>query len=120
MASSEDKTDFVEFDIWDAQHTIELGKFMSIAVEFKHHGKWRIHKNDPDKNFPSDFHADRVDEAEKLNLYTGDVYSKITKQKTGHVKDKQMRKIYTDLERRGESFLDDKLCHKEKFSYLKN
>ena len=120
VASPENKSNFVEFDVWDAEHTFELGRFLSIAVEFKHHGKWRIHKNDPDKHFPSDFHADRVDAPEKLDLYTGDIYSRTTKEKTGRLKDKKMREVFTDLQNRGEAFLDEKLCQREKFSFLKN
>jgi len=81
--------DFVEFDDWDAEHTFELSRFMSIAAEFKHKGKWRIHKNDRNKNFPSDFHAYQVDGPENLDLYTGDIYSRPKKKRRGSSKIKR-------------------------------
>jgi hypothetical protein len=37
-------------------------------------GVWRIHNNNPDDIFPSDPHADRVDQHHKLNLFTGDYF----------------------------------------------
>jgi len=40
---------------------------------------WRIHPNDLDNVFPSDFHAHNIETGEKLDLYTGYLYSPNTK-----------------------------------------
>lgn len=36
---------------------------------------WRVHKNDPDKLRPSDFHLHDLENGDKLDLYTGELYS---------------------------------------------
>jgi hypothetical protein len=41
-------------------------------------GKWRIHANDSDDLFPSDFHAHHLETGEKLDLYTGYLYDPTT------------------------------------------
>jgi len=114
--------DFEEFDIWDGSHERRTETFFgrlreAIAVTFKHHGKWRVHQNDPDKIFPSDFHADRVDKGEKLDLYTGDVYSVQTNEKVYRISDKHMNRIYDQLSDRNRDFLNNRLQHVEKFEY---
>jgi hypothetical protein len=90
----------------------------SIAVEIKRDGVWRVHQNDPDKYFPSDFHADRIDKPEKLDLYTGAIYSKSQGKYLRSMNRKVMRQIHSDLKARGKGFLDAKLDNTDKFSYL--
>lgn len=118
-----DDKEFIEFDIWSSEQTPKRDRFCrfaSIAVQFKHNGKWRVHKSDPDKVFPSDFHADRVDKPEKIDLYDGSVCSKTTNTYLYGISEKQMRRIYDDLDRRCESFLDEYLARRDRFTYLKD
>ncbi len=74
-----------------------------------HQGRWRIHKNDPDDIFPSDPHADRVDEAEKLDLYTGEVYNSKTKLYEYTLSKKTMIFIYNKIMNKGEGTIILKL-----------
>jgi|WetSurMetagenome_2_1015567.scaffolds.fasta_scaffold21540_5 hypothetical protein len=84
-----------------------------------HQGKWRIHKNDPDNIFPSDPHADRVDESdEKLNLYTGEVYNS-KKQYLYTLSKKSIQYIYHKIIKNGENTIINKLNeNKSKITYL--
>lgn len=79
----------------DFEHIREDGACLEISYQFKHNnGIWRVHNNDPDDIFPSAFHADRVDKAEKLDLYTGSVYSKINKELLYNLPAKVMKYMY--------------------------
>ena len=112
--------DFAEFltrDVVSMSDKDEFG-WLSIAVELKCDGVWRVHQNDPDKYFPSDFHADRVDKSEKLDLYTGAIYSKSHGKYLRSMSRKDMRRIHRDLKALGKDFLDAKLDNADKFSYL--
>lgn len=83
-----------------------------------HQGRWRIHKNDPDNVFPSDPHADRVDGAEKLDLYTGDVYN-TTKKHLYTLSKKSMQFIYFKIIKDGEENIIQKLkTNSSKITYL--
>lgn len=73
-----------------------------------HQGRWRIHKSDPDNIFPSDPHADRQDEPEKLNLYTGEVYDK-NKKLVRTLSKKSMLFIYHKILKNGEPNIIQKL-----------
>lgn len=89
-----------------------------VKQTVSHQGRWRIHKNDPDILFPSDPHADRVDEPEKLNLYTGDVYDK--KQHFLYsISKKSMQFIYYKIMKDGEENIKQKLTtNKLQITYL--
>jgi hypothetical protein len=108
----------VEVFVPDFREILDDGRRMSIAVQVKHNGKWRVHKNDPDKNFPSDFHADRIDEPEKLDLYTGDVWSATNKKRLYVMPKKAMRYIFRELSKTKEENLQARMADKSKFSYL--
>ncbi len=107
-----------EVFIPDFQEILDDGRRMSIAIQVKHNGKWRVHKNDADKNFPSDFHADRIDEPEKLNLYNGDVWSSITGKRLYVMPKKAMRYIFRELSKTKEENLQKILADRSKFIYL--
>jgi hypothetical protein len=107
-----------EVFIPDFREILDDGRRMSIAIQVKHNGKWRVHKSDADKNFPSDFHADRVDEAEKLDLYTGDVWSPITRKHLYVMPKKAMRYIFRELSKTKEENLQVLMADKSKFGYL--
>lgn len=83
-------------------------------------GHWRVHKADADDVWPSDFHAHNVnDDREKLDVYTGVVYNKTTKEELYKIKPKVMRYIYRDMKSSKEKAISDK-CDgdKKKFTYL--
>jgi hypothetical protein len=84
-----------------------------------HQGIWRIHKSDPDRLFPSDPHADRVDEpGEKLNLYNGEVYSP-KKQFLYKLSKKSIQYIYYKIINEGEDEVIKKLNdNKSRISFL--
>lgn len=115
---------YEEFDVWDGEHRTEpkslFGRirYYAIAVTIKHHGKWRVHQNDADTIFPSDFHAHRIDKPnEKLDLYTGDVYNTHTNQHSYTLTKKQMNVIYDQLSNRDKPFLNEHLDQVNKFTY---
>ncbi len=84
----------------------------------KHQGIWRIHKSDPDNVFPSDPHADRIDEPEKLNLYTGEVYNK-KQEYLYKLSKKAMQFIYNKIMSKGEPDVIQKLeANKARITYL--
>jgi hypothetical protein len=87
----------VDFEIPDFDEITPDGQRLLLEKTVKSNGIWRIHKSDPDNVFPSDPHADRVDGAEKLDLYTGDVYSSITKKHLRTMPKKAMKLIYNTL-----------------------
>lgn len=110
---------YLEFDIPDFSEITPDGKRMLLERVVKKNGIWKIHKNDPDDIFPSDPHADRVDEPEKLNLYTGDVYSKINKQHLYTLPKKVMKYIYNELMRSKEDTIKNKLINRQsEITYL--
>jgi hypothetical protein len=84
-------------------------------------GHWRIHKADADDVWPSDLHAHNVqDQREKLDVYSGVVYSTVTKQAIYTLKPKQMRLIYNELSSCKEEAIKNKCTgdNKKKFNYL--
>ncbi|HEY0977127.1 MAG TPA: hypothetical protein VGE21_06615 [Flavobacteriales bacterium] len=99
----------LEFQIPDFSEIEGGGKRLITEKTVRHNGIWRIHKSDPDNIFPSDPHADRVDEPEKLDLYTGAVYSSSTGQYLRTMPKKAMRLIYSELMRCKEVAITDKL-----------
>lgn len=54
---------------------------------------WLIHQNDPDDNWPSDFHAHNKVRPETLDRYTGNIYDP----RTGQLRRKYRRKQLTQL-----------------------
>ena len=59
-----------------------VGLFFSIrgGATVKRGGdSWMVYKSDPDTQFPSDFHAHNNCAEETLDIYTGIVYSPVTK-----------------------------------------
>ncbi len=87
----------LEFQLPDFAEITQDGQQMLLEKVVKHNGIWKINKYDPDIIFPSDPHADRVDAPEKLDLYTGDVYSKTNKQHLYTLPKKAMKFIYNQI-----------------------
>lgn len=86
-----------EIKLPDYAEITEKGMRLILEKTVRHNGIWRIHKSDPDKLFPSDPHGDRVDVPEKLDLYTGQVYSMPSKTLVRTLPAKAMRLIYNEL-----------------------
>lgn len=61
---------------------------------------WQVHQNDPDENFPSDFHAHNKAHPETLDIYTGNVYSARTRQLVRRIPDKQLEAILRRVPKR--------------------
>lgn len=97
------------------------GRYMEFGVEIKCNGIWRIHKNDKDDYFPSDFHAHRMDKPEKLDLYTGRVYSISDKNFMYTLPSKVMRFFRGEaLARCKEGRIKDIFSEEISFTYLNN
>jgi hypothetical protein len=113
-----DSDDFpIEFVIGKTEITV-LDRFRQIfGVEIRYQGRWQIHQNDVD-TYPSDFHAHRKDKAETLDLYTGDVFDPKTRQRIRKLKQKDMRDVYKELQRRDNTCINQKLGERDRFSYL--
>jgi len=120
MSTPADPEEEVEIFVPDFRELLPDGRRISIAVTVKHNGKWRFHKSDPDTVFPSDFHGDRQDDAEKLDMYTGEVWSSKTNQRLYTMPEKAMRFIFAELERRKQDHFIAKMSDRAKFSYVKN
>jgi hypothetical protein len=108
----------ITFELPDFRQICDDGRILEIAVQVKHNGVWRVHKSDPDKIFPSDFHADRVDAAEKLDIYTGKVYSPLTHNVLYDLPKKAMRYIYQLLAQSKEENIINFLSRRDRFTYL--
>lgn len=91
-----------------------------IGQEIKCKGKWRVHNNDADP-WPSDPHADRVDNRiEKLNLFNGEVLSKVTRQRLYNLTKKDMKFIYGQIMKGNLEGVKNKMKEKIEFiEYLK-
>ncbi len=87
----------LEFQLPDFAEITQDGQQILLEKVVKHNGIWKINKYDPDTIFPSDPHADRVDAPEKLDLYTGAVYSKINKGHLYTLPKKAMKLIYNKI-----------------------
>ena len=57
--------------------------------------KFEIHKTDLDP-WPSFPHMHSIEDGLVLNMYTGEVYRKITKDNIGEARDKDMKKLWND------------------------
>lgn len=109
----------IEFELPDFAEITPEGFRMLLEKTVKHNGIWRIHKNDPDDIFPSDPHADRQDELEKLDLFNGKVYNKITKEHIYTLPKKAMKYIYQEIMNCKEDLIKDKLKNnKAAITYL--
>ena len=73
----------------------------------KHQGNWKINLNDVDP-WPSNPHGDRIDAPEKLDLLTGLVYSKQSKNRIRVLSKKSMRYIFYQIK----AFEDKRLYNK--------
>jgi hypothetical protein len=61
---------------------------------------WLVHQNDPDDNWPSDFHAHNKVRHETLDCYTGNIYDPRTKQLRRKYRPKQLAALLAALPRR--------------------
>lgn len=110
---------YFEFTLPGFAEITTNGNRMLLERQVKQNGIWRIHKSDADDIFPSDPHGDRVDGPEKLNLYTGEVFSKSTKHFLYTMPSKAMKFIYNELLRCKEQNIIDKLnANKGQITYL--
>jgi len=109
---------FEEIILPDYREITDNGGRILLEVTVKRNGIWRVHKNDPDIVFPSDFHADRVDAPEKLDLYTGEVYSSVNNDYLRAEPKKAMRFIYQELLKSKETRIQEHLKEVNKFTYL--
>jgi hypothetical protein len=81
IAEEEYPNRFIEGEAQGAEGVLKDGDKLFLTsskrgeATIKANGKWRVRKADPDCLFPSDFHAHRLDAPEKLDIYTGEVYS---------------------------------------------
>jgi len=108
-----------EFELPDFQEILGDGRRMLLEQQVKHNGIWRIHKADPDDIFPSDAHADRVDEPETVDLYNGNVYSKINKQFLYSLPKKAMKYIHAEIMNCKEEEIKSKLrANRSMITYL--
>lgn len=98
-----------EFELPDFSEITPDGQRLLLEKQVKHNGIWRIHKSDPDNIFPSDPHGDRVDGAEKLDLYNGNVYNKTNKQHIYTLPKKAMKYIYNQIMKCKEDEIKNKL-----------
>lgn len=109
----------IEFELPDFAEITPDGKRLLLEKTIRHKGVWRIHKSDSDDIFPSDPHADRQDKPEKLDLYTGNVYSKSTKKFIYQLPAKAMKYIYNQIMNCNEDTIKQKLItKKDSISYL--
>lgn len=96
---------------------LENGMILLKERVVKHQGIWIINLNDQDP-WPSLPHGDRKDEPEKLNLLTGDVYSKTSRNHIYSLSDKSMRYIFHRISKFADSrILETLSC--QQLSYLK-
>lgn len=110
---------YIQFELPDFSEITTDGKRMLLEKVVKHNGIWKIHKSDADDIFPSDPHADRTDEPEKLDLYNGNVYSKTNKQFLRILPKKAMIYIYNELIKCKEETIKNKLIsRKAEITYL--
>lgn len=110
--------DFVDIEIPDYREITPDGRRMVLEVTVRRNGVWRVHSNDPDTVFPSDFHADRVDAPEKLDLYTGGVFSAIHGNLLRTEPKKVMLYIFRELQRCKEVRIQQRLRSTDRFAYL--
>ncbi len=70
----------------------------SVKMDGDH---WRVHQNDPDDNWPSDFHAHNLTHhRETLNCYTGEIFDPTTRQFKRKYSGKQLRCLLNKLPER--------------------
>jgi hypothetical protein len=58
---------------------------------------WRMHQNDADKVFPSEFHAHNQAASEVVNLYDGLVYDARTRKLIRRMRNKELRQVLEKL-----------------------
>jgi hypothetical protein len=58
---------------------------------------WRMHQNDPDTVFPSDFHAHNQRAPEVVNLYDGSVYDARTRNLIRRMRARELRQVLEKL-----------------------
>lgn len=73
-----------------ANEVLPDGRLMLLEVTVKQRGNWRVHANDPDDLFPSDFHAHNLEDGTRLNLYTGDIFDKAGRAVVGRMRDRDI------------------------------
>jgi hypothetical protein len=112
----EEKT--FEIEVPDFDEITDDGVRMLFEKTVRSNGVWRSHKLDPDCIFPSDFHAHRVDDAETLDIYTGQVYCPKTKTQVRTMPKKAMKYIYNQFSNSKEPEFIAKCANKKKFTFL--
>ena len=61
--------------------------------------KWRIHKVDNDKNFPSIPHMDCITNSrKKMNIYNGEIYLKCNRKCVDQATKKELKRLWDDIE----------------------
>ena len=80
---------------------------------------WRVHPNDKDGNFPSDFHAHNIENGQVLDIYTGDIYDPGSKQILRKLSKTVMLTLYNKLKNRGNKIITAK-CNDDpvRFKFL--
>lgn len=75
-------------------------------------GNWRVHKSDVD-NWPSNLHAHSLEVAEKMDLYTGEIYDVKSHELVRKLRPKELRNVHSQLRDAGVTWAVAKLAAKE-------
>jgi hypothetical protein len=109
---------YEEIELPDYAGLTEDGRRTLSSGTARRNGVWRVRKDASDSLFPSDFCAERVDAPEKLDLYTGEVYSAINGSHLRAEPKKAMRFLYRRLQNSKEARIQACLRDVERFTYL--
>lgn len=108
----------LEFELPDEREITPEGQQLLLEVRVTKRGIWQINLDDPDP-WPSDPHADRVDGAEKLDLFTGEVFDKKTGKPIYKLSKKDMKFIFRKIMDSKEDSIKEKILEqKDKITYL--
>ena len=108
----------IDVELPEPDEVLEDGTLQLLERTVKRDGVWRVHLNDPDTNFPSDFHAHNQDARETLDVYTGNVFDPSNRRPTRTLSKKVMRYLYRQLATSGEQNFVSKCAEKHLFPYL--
>jgi len=107
-----------EIELPDPDELLEDGSRQLLERTYKRDGIWRVHLNDPDTVFPSDFHAHNQDAPQTLDVYTGEVYDPTTKRLVRTLRKKTMKYLHQQLSSSNEDALKLKCAQAHLFSFL--